>query len=52
MRRSPEQWRLFNGASKTILKAVLLHNGNKLNSIPVVYALTQRNLYNYEQYPA
>jgi len=38
MRHSPEQWRLFIGASKTSLKAVLLHNGNKLISIPVAYA--------------
>ena len=38
MRHSPEQWRLFIDASKTSLKAVLLHNGNKLPSIPVAYA--------------
>ena len=38
MRYSPEQWRLFIDASKTSLKAVLLHNGNKLPSIPVAYA--------------
>ena len=38
MRHSPEQWRLFIGASKTSLKAVLLHNGNKLISTPMAYA--------------
>ena len=38
MRHSPEQWRLFIDASKASLKAVLLHNGNKLPSIPVAYA--------------
>ena len=38
MRNSPQQWRLFIDASKTILKAVLLHNGNTLPSIPVAYA--------------
>ena len=52
MRHSPEQWRLFIDASKTSLKAVLLHNGNKLPSIPVTYApSTKRNVYNYEQHP-
>jgi len=34
----PEQWQLFIDVSKTSLKAVLLHNGNKLPSIPVAYA--------------
>ena len=38
MGHSPEQWRLFIDASKTSLKAVLLHNGNKLPFIPVAYA--------------
>jgi len=38
MRHSPEQWQLFIDASKTSLKAVLLHNGSKLPSIPVAYA--------------
>jgi len=38
MRHSPEQWRLFIDASKTSLKAVLLHNGNKLPPYPVAYA--------------
>ena len=46
MRHSPEQWRLFIGASKRSLKEVLLHNGNKLPSIPVA-----RNVFNYEQHP-
>ena len=35
MRHRPEHWRLFIDASKTSLKAVLLHNGSKLPSIPV-----------------
>jgi hypothetical protein len=38
MKHSSEQWRLFIDASKKSLKAVLLHNGNKLPSIPVAYA--------------
>jgi hypothetical protein len=45
MRHSPEQWRLFIDASKTSLKAVLLHNGNKLPSIPVAYAPSTKETY-------
>ena len=42
---SPEQWRLFIDASKTSLKAVLLHNENKLPSIPVAYAPSTKETY-------
>ena len=45
VRHRPEQWRLFIDASKTSLKAVLLHNGNKLPSIPVVYAPSTKEMY-------
>jgi len=45
MRHSPEQWRLFNDASKRSLKAVLLHNGNKLPSIPMAYAPSTKETY-------
>jgi len=45
MRHSPEQWRLFIDASKTSLKAVLLHNGNKLPSIPVAYVSSTKETY-------
>jgi len=45
MRNRPEQWRLFIDASKISLKAVLLHNGNKLPSIPVAYALSTKETY-------
>jgi len=45
MSHSPEQWRLFIDASKTSLKAVLLHNGNKLPSIPVAYAPSIKETY-------
>jgi len=45
MRHSPEQWRLFIDASKTSLKAVPLHNGNKLPSIPVAYAPSTKETY-------
>jgi len=45
MRPSPEQWRLFINASKTSPKAVLLHNGNKLPSIPVANAPSTKETY-------
>ena len=35
----PDEWRLFIDSSKTSLKAVLLHNGNVLSSIPVGHAV-------------
>ena len=35
---TPEELRLFTDLSKPSLKAVLLHNGNMLPSIPVGYA--------------
>jgi len=45
MRHRPEQWRLFIDASKTSLKAVHLHNGNKLPSIPAAYAPSTKETY-------
>jgi hypothetical protein len=33
-----DEWRLFIDSSKVSLKAVLLHNGNVLPSIPVAHA--------------
>ena len=45
MRHSCEQWRLFIDISKTSLKAVLLHNGSKLPSIPVAYAPSTQEMY-------
>ena len=45
MRLSPEQWRIFIDASKTSLKAVLLHNGNKLPSVPVAYTSSTKETY-------
>lgn len=41
----PEEWRLFIDASKLSLKAVLLHNGNELPSIPVGYAVGMKESY-------
>jgi hypothetical protein len=40
-----EEWRLFIDSSKTSLKAVLLHNGNKLSSIPVGYSAHMKETY-------
>ena len=37
------EWRLFIDSSKTSLKSVLLHNGNKFASVPIAYA-TYENL--------
>ena len=34
----PAEWRLLIDSSKSSQKAVLLHNGNKKPSIPLVYA--------------
>jgi len=38
MSHCTEEWRLFIDSSKVSLKAVLLHNGNVLPSIPVARA--------------
>ena len=56
----PEERRLFIDLSKLSLKAVLLHNGNMVPSIPVGYAAHMQETYenmkhlleciNYEQY--
>lgn len=40
-----EEWRLFIDASKTSLKAVLLHNGNNLPSVPVGYGTNMKESY-------
>ena len=34
---NPDQWRLSIDSSKMTLKAVLLHNGNKLPSVPLAH---------------
>ena len=34
----PSEWRLFVDSSSVSLKAVLLHNGNRLSSIPVAHS--------------
>ncbi len=40
-----EEWRLFIDSSKTNLKAVLLHNGNKYASVPVGYSIHLKETY-------
>ena len=40
-----EDWRLFIDSSKTSLKGVLLHNGNKFSSIPIAHAVGMKESY-------
>jgi len=42
---NPLDWRLFIDSSKLSLKAVLLHNGNTLPSIPVGHSVHNKELY-------
>jgi hypothetical protein len=42
---APDQWRLFIDSSKLSLKAVLLHNRNKLSSIPLVHTVHMTETY-------
>jgi len=39
---NPDQWRLFIGSSKVRLKVVLLHNGNKIPSVPLANAANMK----------
>jgi len=41
----PEEWRLFVDSWKLGLKAVLLHNGNRLPSIPVAHVVHVKETY-------
>ena len=41
----PTEWRLFMDSSKVILKAVLLHNGNKSPSVPLAHAANTKESY-------
>ncbi|KAK5643931.1 hypothetical protein RI129_007776 [Pyrocoelia pectoralis] len=42
---NPEDWRLFIDSSKLSLKAVLLHNGNVLQSVPIGHAVHMKESY-------
>ena len=48
---NPLDWRLFIDQSKVSLKAVLLHNGNTLPSIPVGHPVHNKGLYEYMKIP-
>ena len=41
----PGHWRLFVNSSKESMKAVLIHNGNTLPSVPVTYSTTLKENY-------
>ena len=41
----PNDWRLFIDSSKRSLKAVLLHNGNELVSLPVAHSVRMKETY-------
>lgn len=41
----PNEWRLFIDSSKRSLKCVLMHNGNKLGSIPIAHSTTVKEEY-------
>ncbi|KAJ4451487.1 hypothetical protein ANN_02950 [Periplaneta americana] len=45
LNHDPTDWRLFMDSSKLSLKAVLLHNGNRLPSIPVGHAVHMKDTY-------
>ena len=40
-----DQWRLFTDSSKVRLKVVLLHNGNRLPSVPLTHATNLKESY-------
>ena len=42
---TPLEWRLFIDSSKRSLKCVLLHNGNKLASIPIGHSVQMKETY-------
>ena len=45
IKHDPQEWRLFIDSAKLSLKAVLLHNGNQLPSIPVGHAVHMKETY-------
>jgi len=42
---NPDQWRFFIDSSKVSLKVVLLHNGNRFPSVPLVKAANMKKVY-------
>ena len=41
----PNDWRLFIDSSKKSIKAVLLHIGNILPSVPIAYSTTMKETF-------
>lgn len=39
VKHKPAEWRLFIDSSKTSLKGILLHNGNKYASVPIAHSV-------------
>jgi hypothetical protein len=46
----PNEWCLFVDSSKVSLQAVLLHNGNKLQSVPLAHAANMKESYENMNY--
>jgi len=44
-KHTPEHWRLFIDSSKESLKAVLLHNGNEMPSVPIAHGINVKETY-------
>ena len=44
------EWCLFMDASKVSLQAMLLHNGNKLPSVPLAHATNMKESYENTNY--
>jgi len=42
---NPDQWRLFTDSSKVSLKLVLLHNGNRIPTVPLAHAANNEEIY-------
>ena len=42
---TPSEWRLFIDSTKRSLKCVLLHNGNKLASVPIRHSIQIKETY-------
>ncbi|GFV14774.1 uncharacterized protein TNCV_3959841 [Trichonephila clavipes] len=50
IQHNPIEWLLFIDSSKASLKAVLLHNGNKLPLIPVAHSASMKETYEKFQF--
>ena len=50
MNYDPDDWRLFIDGFKASIKAVLLHHGKILPSVPIAYSTTLKEIYNTLQF--